>query len=272
MKNLLIRSISGLIFVSIVVSCLLLRIEFLLGLFSILILIGLFEFQQLFSSNIQFSIHPLFFIIIGLSSFFLLISPTYFELSELIVYGIIPLVFIVFMNEFRKNNRSPVLSVSVILFGVFYIVVPLYLGFDIHIEDKNDFPKLLGLFILVWTNDTFAYLCGNLFGRNKLFERISPMKTIEGSLGGIAFSVFVGYLIGTIIEPDHTFFWLISSVLIALFAILGDLFESLIKRKANVKDTGNIMPGHGGVLDRFDAVFFSIPIFYFWNVIYFAFI
>ena len=270
MKNLLTRSISGLVFVSIVVSCLLLQMEFLLVLFSILVLIGLFEFQHLFSSNIQFSIHPLFFMIIGLSTFYVLISPDYFEISGLVHYGIIPLVFIICINEFRKNNKSPVYSISVILFSVFYIVIPLYLGFDIHLEDKSNFPKLLGLFILVWTNDTFAYLCGNLFGRNKLFERISPNKTLEGSFGGILFSVLAGYVIGTAIEPDYTFFWLISSVLIALFAILGDLFESMIKRKANVKDTGNIIPGHGGVLDRFDAVFFSIPIFYFWNVIYFA--
>ena len=206
----------------------------------------------------------------GYLRFFLLISPAYFEASELILYGLIPLVFIVCINEFRKNNKSPVYSISVVLFSVLYIVVPLYLGFDIHIGDNNEFPKLLGLFILVWTNDTFAYICGNLFGRNKLFERISPKKTLEGSFGGIVFSIFVGYLIGTWIEPDYTFFWLISSVIISLFAILGDLFESMIKRKANVKDTGNIIPGHGGVLDRFDAVFFSIPIFYFWNVIYFA--
>ncbi len=272
MKDLLIRSISGLVFVSIVVCCLLLSIDLLLILFTVVLLIGLFEFQQLFSSNLQFSFQPAFFMFIGLGTFFLLISPVYFELNTVTPYGIILLLFLLFFNEIRKKNRSPVFSIALVLFSLIYIVSPLYLGVELHLRDKSDFPKLLGLFVLVWTNDTFAYILGNLFGSRKLFERISPNKTVEGSFGGIAISLVAGYAIGTYLQPDLTLFWLVSSLLISVFAVLGDLFESLIKRRANVKDTGNIMPGHGGMLDRFDAVFFSIPIFYFWNVIYFSFI
>jgi phosphatidate cytidylyltransferase len=126
------------------------------------------------------------------------------------------------------------------------------------------FPK----FLLIWTNDSFAYFSGRAFGKHKLFERISPKKTWEGTFGGILFTLLLGFIIGSYINKGEVLFWMISALIIAPGAILGDLLESLFKRSLAVKDSGKILPGHGGVLDRFDAALFTIPFFYCWSIIY----
>ena len=127
------------------------------------------------------------------------------------------------------------------------------------------------IFLMIWINDTFAYLVGKTFGKHKLFEKISPKKTIEGFLGGavftIAFSFFIPMLFGWVKE-DNRWIWIVQAIIIVIFATLGDLVESKFKRSANVKDSGNIMPGHGGILDRLDSIIFAAPfIFLFYQII-----
>ena len=121
---------------------------------------------------------------------------------------------------------------------------------------------ILGAFILVWTNDTFAYLVGKNFGKQKLFPSISPKKTVEGFLGGLFFASVASYFIATFTETLSFNHWLILSIIISVFGTLGDLIESKFKRQANVKDSGIIMPGHGGLLDRFDSIIFAAPFIY----------
>ena len=123
------------------------------------------------------------------------------------------------------------------------------------------------MFIIIWTNDTFAYIVGKSIGKNKLFERISPKKTIEGFIGGVVFAVFAGYLISKLyIRPNPGFspksiaIWTTIALLAGVFGTIGDLIESKFKRIAGVKDSGKIMPGHGGILDRLDSVIFVAPI------------
>ena len=133
-------------------------------------------------------------------------------------------------------------------------------------------PKIIiGIFILIWTNDTFAYIVGKSIGKHKLYEKISPKKTIEGFLGGIVFAVLASYLIATYyIEGKQTaqFIWLGFALIVGVFGTIGDLIESKFKRIANVKDSGAIMPGHGGVLDRLDSVIFVAPfIFLFYQLL-----
>ena len=126
---------------------------------------------------------------------------------------------------------------------------------------------IIGLFILIWTNDTFAYIVGKSIGRNKLFERISPKKTIEGFVGGILFAIFAGYLISKYYiqaSAEHSeksiIIWTSIAVIVGVAGTIGDLIESKFKRIAGVKDSGSIMPGHGGILDRLDSVIFVAPI------------
>jgi len=121
---------------------------------------------------------------------------------------------------------------------------------------------LLGSVLLVWVNDTFAYLIGKNFGRQKLFPRISPKKTVEGFLGGLFFSCVSSYFIAEYTNTLDFTSWLILAIIVSVFGTLGDLIESKFKRQANVKDSGVIMPGHGGLLDRLDSIIFAAPFIY----------
>lgn len=129
---------------------------------------------------------------------------------------------------------------------------------------ENDFAKLLimGIFVLIWVNDSFAYLVGSLIGRTKLFTAVSPKKTIEGTLGGFVFTMGAAFILGKyepIISPLQ---WMVLAAVIVIFGTLGDLIESKFKRSAGVKDSGAIIPGHGGMLDRLDSMVFAAPFAY----------
>ena len=149
------------------------------------------------------------------------------------------------------------------ILSFFYIGVPfIFLSF---LSDENkplDSNLLLGVFIIVWTNDTFAYLTGRTFGKNKLFPSISPKKTIEGFVGGGLFSLIISIIFHSISNTLNIWSWLVIAFIIFTTGTLGDLVESKFKRIANVKDSGAVMPGHGGLLDRFDSIIFSIPFVY----------
>jgi phosphatidate cytidylyltransferase len=113
--------------------------------------------------------------------------------------------------------------------------------------------------LLIWSNDTFAYLAGNLAGKHKMVERISPGKTWEGTIGGIIITFGLSFLVGDLVRSTETTLWPVLGVVVPVLATIGDLVQSQLKRKAGVKDSGSIMPGHGGVLDRFDSLIFVIP-------------
>ncbi len=124
------------------------------------------------------------------------------------------------------------------------------------------------------TNDTFAYIVGKSIGKHKLLEKISPKKTIEGFIGGIIFTVLASYIIAKYyiqIKEVNTFIWIIIALIVSIFGTIGDLIESKFKRIAGVKDSGKIMPGHGGVLDRLDSIIFAAPIVYsFYQILYYV--
>lgn len=148
------------------------------------------------------------------------------------------------------------------LIPVFYIALPMALIplFDHIIPRGGTQPMMiLSLFILIWVNDTFAYLIGISFGRHRLFERVSPKKSWEGAFGGLVFSIAAAlglYAFTRLMSPE---IWIGLAVVVTIFGIFGDLFESLLKRNANTKDSGSLLPGHGGLLDRFDALLFVAP-------------
>jgi phosphatidate cytidylyltransferase len=129
---------------------------------------------------------------------------------------------------------------------------------------ENDFAKLLimGIFILIWVNDTFAYIVGKTLGRHKLYPAVSPKKTIEGTLGGFIFALVAAYVMGLYDSFLNTPQWMILAAVIVIAGSLGDLVESKLKRAAGVKDSGAILPGHGGMLDRLDSLVFAAPFAY----------
>jgi phosphatidate cytidylyltransferase len=119
---------------------------------------------------------------------------------------------------------------------------------------------MLGVMVLQWVSDTFAYLTGICIGKHPLFKRHSPKKSWEGFVGGFLFCVLAGYLIGTYVDtPFDKVDWIVMSIMIPPIGTLGDLVESMFKRSMDIKDTGNIMPGHGGLLDRFDSLIMTTP-------------
>jgi len=202
--------------------------------------------------------------------FSLLVGLSLQWLPEISILFIFPLFFTLILVELWRKTDHPIVNMSVMVFGIIYVVIPFFLTIDLNLRenDENFMPLIVGMYLLIWTNDTFAYFSGRLFGRTKLFERISPKKTWEGTIGGILFTLILGYIIGAFINQGEEMFWLISAMIIAPCAIFGDLLESLFKRSLNIKDSGKILPGHGGILDRFDAALFAIPFFYCWAMIY----
>ncbi len=155
-----------------------------------------------------------------------------------------------------------------------YVIIPFLLIIKLPFLTNNYEPFIvIGMFILIWANDTFAYIVGKAIGKRKLFERISPKKTIEGFAGGMLFTVLGAYFLGqstyfTVLTPWQ---WMAFAAILVIFGTLGDLVESKLKRNAGVKDSGKIMPGHGGILDRLDSILFAIPfIFLYYQILYYV--
>jgi phosphatidate cytidylyltransferase len=115
------------------------------------------------------------------------------------------------------------------------------------------------IFLLIWSNDVFAYLIGKNFGKHKLIERVSPNKTIEGFIGGFVFTYIAGFFISVYCDSLLSYQWLGIAIIVSVFGVLGDLIESMFKRQAGVKDSSNFIPGHGGFLDRLDSIIFATP-------------
>lgn len=176
-------------------------------------------------------------------------------------------LFIIFIKDFTHNNEENKEKFITTIKGLFiYFYVTLSFYHLVLIRNMNDgFKYIFFMFIIIWVTDSFAYFTGMAFGKNKLAPSISPKKTIEGSVGGslsaVIISLFINHQYG--IFPNVSI-WVLSLVILSLTVVsqLGDLFESSIKRIYNVKDSGKILPGHGGVLDRFDSTIFVAPVFY----------
>lgn len=185
------------------------------------------------------------------------------------------IIFVIFFVQvaielFRKNDPQWK-NIAVMLTGYIYVAVPFGLMNSLFYTGAVDEPRpgiLIGMFVLIWTSDVFAYLTGSLFGKHKLMERISPKKTWEGSMGGLFFALLAAYILSVFVTQINLVEWMALAIIIVVCGTLGDLVESLLKRNAGVKDSGTVFPGHGGVLDRFDAVIFATPmVFVFINLL-----
>ena len=268
MSNLAKRSITGLLFGIIVLGSIFYGPYTQISIFSLFMLLGLIEYYRLFDHHPIVKISKEIGIFIGVFIFSLLIGISLKILPIISITIIFPLFFTLILNELWKKQENPIVNISVLVFGIIYIVIPFYLTIDLNLRDTSDLPLVVGMFLLIWTNDCFAYCIGRLLGKRKLFERISPNKTWEGAIGGIVFTLILGYIIGAYINKGEELFWVVSALIIAPCSIYGDLLESLFKRSLNIKDSGTILPGHGGILDRFDAALFAIPFFYSWAMLY----
>ena len=170
----------------------------------------------------------------------------------------------------RKQSNNPKLLISLLYIGGGCIFVPLiyknensenvYYLFQNFFNNQSQIT-MIGLLCIIWASDTFAYLTGKAFGKHKLFERISPKKTIEGFLGGLVGAMIIATTI-SYSSARPLWQWLVLAVILVVTGTLGDLVESSFKRAAKVKDSGTILPGHGGLLDRLDSLIFASPFAY----------
>jgi len=187
---------------------------------------------------------------------------------------LIPMLILIMILELYERQDKPFDSLAHTIFPLFYIALPFSLfpfsafshtGLNslIPLEGLTFSPGIIiGFFLLIWANDTGAYLAGVSLGRHRLMERISPKKSWEGFFGGFIFAALVAWLFSDWLGVVDAAEWIIISVIISIAGTYGDLIESMLKRSAGVKDSGTIMPGHGGFLDRFDSTIISFPLVY----------
>jgi len=263
MKEIFMRSISGLLYILLLILCLFNEHAIIL-LFFVFGIICLGEFKKLIQLK---SIIPYFIFLILYSAFayWELVLNTDHGFNEIVQILTVITIFVelFLIKDLFSGKSIPLFSTKRFILTTFYISSSfVFLILIANFYETYNSKILLGSFILVWVNDSFAFLVGKNFGKQKLFEKISPKKTVEGFLGGLFFSCIASYFITTFTETLDFTSWLILSIIISVFGTLGDLVESKFKRQANVKDSGIIMPGHGGLLDRLDSIIFAAPFIY----------
>lgn len=270
-KNLITRTITGILFVAIMVAGFL-SAHYMVVLFATITGMTIWEYTGLVSQIEHVSINRFISTVAGVYFFVALAGQRlgFVEGFSVFVPYILTIIYL-FIAELYLKNENPIMNWAYTMLGQMYIALPIsminVLAFqrDANGQMTIDMLLPLSIFIFLWTNDTGAYCSGSLFGKHKLFPRISPAKSWEGSIGGGILVVIVAALIGysTSNESGVNMLtipqWIGLGIVVAVFGTWGDLVESLFKRTLGVKDSGNILPGHGGMLDRFDSSLMAIP-------------
>jgi phosphatidate cytidylyltransferase len=257
MSNLLKRSLSGIIYVLLFLSAILFSKESYIILTSLFALICVWEFSKL----IQFK-GLVGYIFFCLTLFLILKRPQSYAVIGVLGITVISSLFLIYYLFVKKEitfsndrSKSGLLIRYVIFSMIFLVLLPIYKG------TYNPY-LMISILVMIWVNDSFAFLVGKNFGKRKLFVSVSPKKTQEGFLGGLIFALISAYLISLFNKDFTTINWLIIALIVSVIGTIGDLVESKFKRQANIKDSGTIMPGHGGMLDRLDSLLFAAPFVY----------
>lgn len=228
--------------------------------FALITLLTLREFYQLSGLDGMLP-QKNFGILVGV----LIFSASFFIEFEHISYRyyflIFPLMsFVYLIKLYKKHENKPFTNIAYTFLGLFYVAVPFALLNIAAFENGSyNYQIPLGCLLILWANDTGAYFAGSLFGRHKLFERISPKKSWEGAAGGFVLALAFSWMLSTYFTTLPVWQWLGVGILIVVCGDYGDLVESHLKRSIQIKDSGNTLPGHGGFLDRFDGLLISAP-------------
>ena len=264
MKKLFTRAITGIVLVLVMLGSIIAsKYTFALLFFGILIG-GLNEFTSFFKdSEVKTNRIPTFLLSILLFCISFLvaqhtITPKYFLL-------LFPALLTIMGAEMYRKHEKPVENIAISIFGFIYLAIPIsltnFLVFSETVSNNNYNPVLLiALFVMIWIYDSGAYLVGVSIGKHRLFERISPKKSWEGAIGGTLIVMTVSCFFSRFIPEIKTEHWIIISILTVISSTYGDLTESMFKRYFGIKDSGHLLPGHGGILDRFDSLFFAAPV------------
>ncbi|EFN92082.1 phosphatidate cytidylyltransferase [Prevotella amnii] len=271
-RNFITRAVFGILFV-VVILCSFTRADFMIGLFALITGLTIWEYAGLVNGIKGVRINRFISTVAGVYFFLAVAVLELGMVSSFVVFvPYILCVIYLFVAELYLKNESPILSWAYTMLGQMYIAFPLSLinilafgNGDVSVGGSANMLLPLSVFILLWANDTGAYCTGSLLGRHKLFPRISPAKSWEGSIGGGVLSIIVAALIGHYgangagTKGMDIMVWIGLGVVVVVFGTWGDLVESLFKRTIGVKDSGKILPGHGGMLDRFDSSLLAIP-------------
>ena len=260
MNNFVKRSLSGFLFVTIIVSSILLSRFTFAPVFAIICGWAVFEFHKISNLQKDIKVNPW----IGLIASVMLFLCSYLYasgVSHFNVYSFYGLyVILVLIFELYQQRVNPLHNWAYFILGQVFIALPFSLLNYILFIEKWQPMVLLAVFATIWVNDTGAYLVGVTFGKHRMFERISPKKSWEGFVGGAVSALISGYIFSLYIPQISLLNWLIFSEIIVVFGTFGDLIESLMKRTLEVKDSGTVIPGHGGLLDRFDSMLLAAPV------------
>jgi phosphatidate cytidylyltransferase len=266
MNTTLTRALSGAVYVLLLIGATLYSPYSFLLLFGLLLVFSVLEFCKLIH------LKPIVPLVIATGAFIL------FNLNNTIKTNEILLLIAALLVSFRsilflfEKQHKPLDRNAKYVFLIGYLIIPIIIFTKIPFIANEYHPQvIISILTIIWTNDTFAYLVGRSIGKNKLFERVSPKKTIEGFVGGLVFSMVAGFLLAQFYLDESIIQWILIAGIVSAFGTLGDLIESKFKRNAGVKDSGNIMPGHGGFLDRLDSIIFVAPFVYlFYQILYYV--
>ena len=259
LKNLIIRSLSGAIYVALIVLGVITTNWAFVAFSAIFTLLATREFLVMTKSdgtklNLWVDVFCATAVVV-LGGYFNVVQKT----QSVQVIAAIFLVYMLLRSIIQLYNKkeSPINSLAYSMFSFIYIVVPMLSMGTIYTQSQS---LLLLAFVMIWMNDTGAFLVGCTIGKHRLFERISPKKSWEGFWGGLVFSVLSGVAYFYFVDQAQgLLFYVILGVIASIFATFGDLVESMFKRSIGVKDSGNLIPGHGGILDRIDSLLFVLP-------------
>ncbi|KQK27241.1 phosphatidate cytidylyltransferase [Chryseobacterium aquaticum] len=284
-KNLIQRTISGIVYIAVIILCTtplgaqlldhispgLVKQQYLYyGLITFLLLVGTWECIKIMKFGDGYEkwvVLPIVLFIFYLFSKRFFYHDFYFNfrLSEILAISLIVIAVVTlfkFTSELYFDSGK-------LIFTVIYVALPFSFALGLpkfSSYDSNFSLEVIFLFILIWSSDTFAYLVGKFFGKHKMAPKISPKKTWEGYAGGVVLTLVLSYFV-EMYQPQLRGNWMVVGFLIAAFAPLGDLVESQLKRTFGVKDSGNIIPGHGGVLDRLDSFLICVPVVYLYFIL-----
>jgi len=258
MKNFFIRTISGIIYIFFIILGILHRHTFFI-VFSIITFLCLHEFYSIV--NIKQKINTYYLYCLGGVLLFVtayLYTSGVFPYSSIFLFYLLYIVFISIL-EFYKKNQNFTTYITLIFLGQCYVALPLsLLNAIVFTKNIYSYTLLLALFVFIWVSDSIAYIIGTNFGKHQLFKRISPKKSWEGFVGGLIFTIASSFVFAYYFSNISLYHWIGIATVITIFSTLGDLIESLIKRILGIKDSGHVIPGHGGFLDRFDSLLFAI--------------
>lgn len=265
MNNLVTRTITGVIFVAAVLGSIMFQEQYytFTALFSVFCTLALIEFYGIINAKENVSVNVPYMVFCGILLYFGCFWCSNFNSDPNTITGFLLLIayvlsiIILIISELYRGKPHPTYNLAFSIYG--QVVVALPFG-ALNFIARDQF-HLLALFVFIWLFDTGAYVFGSSFGKHKMIERISPKKSWEGEIGGalttvgvaIAYSFYIG-------QPLWQ--WIVFALIVVIFGTFGDLSESMLKRASGLKDSGNILPGHGGMLDRFDSMLLAAPVIY----------